>query len=325
MTATPAHSRRPWPARALRPLRRLGCRVRALAREARLHLRNRLGTGPAVHGEGAVVVSLTSHGARLKRCFLAVETLFDQREPPAAVRLNLAARELGEADLPASLQRLRRRGLHIAFVDPDYQPGNKLIPTLAESPDRILVTADDDRLYPRGWLAGLLAAHREHPGAIVCYRGLEVPVAADGTLLPPSEPIRKPAGEATVPGPSLMATGVSGVLYPPGALHPAVHDHAAMMSLCPTEDDVWFKVMSLFQGTHTRLVHPRTRSWLRVTASQRAPLFRRNVARHGASPKHTCLRRVLDAYGVTTLADATAHRGDPAPGTARPDERMAQG
>jgi len=299
----PKRPRRPLVIRLLRRLRRLWWRGRALVRAARLAVRNRLGRGPVLDGRADVIVSMTTHGRRLSRCFLALETLFDQRVQPGAIQLNLAAGELTEAELPASLRRLRRRGLRIVFVTPDFRSGNKLVPTHAAHPERILVTADDDNLHPRDWLAELLAAHAETPGCIVCHRGLTLRRDADGTLLSYRHLMKAP-GEGTEPGYAVMATGVSGVLYPPHALHPRVHEHALMMRLCPSEDDVWFKAMSVLQGTRTRRVAPTNRLWLQVPFSQGARLFDRNVVPEGDSPSDACLRAVFDAFGLDRWLDA---------------------
>lgn len=56
-----------------------------------------------------------------------------------------------------------------------------------------LVTADDDIMYPKGWLAGLIAARRAHPGEFVGYRAKRVVLEAGG----PSR--RMPSGPAPLP------------------------------------------------------------------------------------------------------------------------------
>jgi len=39
------------------------------------------------------------------------------------------------------------------------------------------------------------------------------------------------------------------VLYPPGSLHESVFDVSLFKKLCPKEDDIWFKAMSLLNKT----------------------------------------------------------------------------
>ena len=42
-----------------------------------------------------------------------------------------------------------------------------------------------------------------------------------------------------------MPTGNAGVLYPPKCFHSDVLNSKVFMKLCPSTDDIWFKVMSL--------------------------------------------------------------------------------
>jgi len=74
-----------------------------------------------------------------------------------------------------------------------------------------------------------------------------------GTLLTPPLLERNIEQSAHHPKASLrtFAYGTSGVLYPPGALHEKVFDFKLMQKLCPKEDDVWFKAMSILAGTRT--------------------------------------------------------------------------
>jgi len=322
-----SRARRSAPLRVYRKLRRLGWRSRALTWEVRLRLRNRLGRAPKLNGRPGVIVSLTSHRARLAHCFLTLETVFDQEIQPEGVELNLAAEDLAESDLPASIQRLRRRGLRVRFVTPDYKSGNKLIPSYAVHPDHVLVTADDDCLYPSDWLSQLLTAHEQTPGTIICHRGFTLRRNGNGDPVPYRQLMRRP-GNGTTASFAVMATGVSGVLYPPYALHPRVHDHALMMRLCPSEDDIWFKAMSLLQGTPTRRVSTHNRLWLQVRGSQKVRLFDHNVRREGISPSDICLRRICDAFKLHDYLDDTTRKHTQTqsrtanwnPGAARPNE-----
>jgi len=57
----------------------------------------------------------------------------------------------------------------------------------------------------------------------------------------PSRPLRM--------GYDFFAYGTGGILYPPGCMDARVFDIATFRALCPTEDDVWFKAMSLLRDT----------------------------------------------------------------------------
>ena len=75
--------------------------------------------------------------------------------------------------LPADLEALLRADprFEVRFT-PNLGPYRKILPVLAELYERraLVATADDDTVYPRDWLGGLVAAYRRH-GCVVCYRG----------------------------------------------------------------------------------------------------------------------------------------------------------
>ena len=38
----------------------------------------------------------------------------------------------------------------------------------------MIVTADDDTLYPEDWLKNLINVHNNYPNCVVCYRAHEI-------------------------------------------------------------------------------------------------------------------------------------------------------
>jgi hypothetical protein len=152
----------------------------------------------------------------------------------------------------------------------------KIIPALREYPGAFIATADDDSLYPRTWLQGLVEGQRQQPGTIVCHRARAMQFDPDGSLAPYRN--WPPAtGSETLP---LMPVGVGGVLYPPGSLPEEVSDREAFMELSPTADDLWLKWMSAAAGASVHLVHEGgpTYNWPR---SQRVRLVTQNLVRGG--------------------------------------------
>ncbi len=218
--------------------------------------------------EKQVVVSLTSVPWRFDKLHAVLASLLWQSVRPDKVVLWLSEfNQKGERivdpnNLPANLRRMQRKGVEIEFVD-DVRSYRKLIPSLERFPDAVIITVDDDTFYPGDWLEKLLSAHKNLPEAVVCYRGTRMLVNQDGI-----EPyITWP--EYTVrdePSYLLFAQGCEGILYPPGALHPEVHNREAFMELSPTADDVWFKAMALYNDVrHVKITEqhtdfPRTRN-----------------------------------------------------------------
>lgn len=194
-----------------------------------------------------VLVTLTTYPARTGTVAQTVRTLLNQTYCPDAVLLWLAEEQYPgqEADLPEELLQLRAHGLEIRWTK-DIRSFKKLIPALKEYPQDILVTADDDLLYPPDWLATLVAGHLRHPECICARRCHEVALNRRGM-----QPYARWHMEINARRPRYgnFFTGVGGVLYPPHCMEDTVLDESKFMRLCPQQDDIWFWGMALLHGT----------------------------------------------------------------------------
>ncbi len=124
-----------------------------------------------------LIVSLTSHPARINYVSVAINTILRQRLKPDRVILWLAEEEFKnkEADLPDNLLSLKELGLEIKWCENLYSY-KKIIPTLRECPNDIIVTADDDLYYAEDWLESLYNAYLKNPENIYVRRAVKVEV-----------------------------------------------------------------------------------------------------------------------------------------------------
>ena len=200
----------------------------------------------------AVVVSLTSHPARIGFVATAIRSVLEGTVPPDAVEVWLGKEKFpdGEADLPEELLALVASSngrVAVRWADRDLGPATKLLYARKAHPDEAVVTIDDDQIYPATLLETLIASWGEHPQAVSACR-THLMVLADGQLLPYSEWPRDAAGLPDTPSHQLLATGVCGVLYPPHLLSEKLFDTETMMRLSPRNDDLWFKAVELLSG-----------------------------------------------------------------------------
>ena len=144
--------------------------------------RNRLSSQRLQDSPNKPIVSLTSFPARLGLVHLTIESIFRQSEPPGAVYLWLYDGEISRSELPLAIRRLERRGLRIEFVPENLRGAKKLIYAARALPERTLVTADDDLLYPRNWLQRLTAASLVTPETVICHRGHTIKRRANGSF-----------------------------------------------------------------------------------------------------------------------------------------------
>ncbi len=184
-----------------------------------------------------IIVSLTSYPSRIYDIHYCLYSLLNQSFKPDKLILWLSKEEFPnlEEDLPSNLLNLEKHGLEIKWTEKNFRVYNKLIHSLIEYPNDIIVTADDDIFYPEDWLERLyenydgknIVAHRAHlmnfeSGSPVPYELWEKCIENE---------------EITILN---LPTGVGGVLYPPDVFNKDVLKDQLFLKLTPTADDIWF-------------------------------------------------------------------------------------
>lgn len=215
-----------------------------------LALRNRLARRSAVDATATAVVTMTTHAARAHAAYLALESIARGRARPGRLILWIDDPALLSA-MPRTWRRLRRRG--VEFLPAERHGVHTKYFAYVRSVthhDRPLVTSDDDIVYPRTWLAGLLAAHADHPDDVLCYRAHRIRFEADAIARYPTwTPCRD--GATTIAN---FGTSVSGQLLPPALLNHVARAGAAFSDACPKADDIWLHVCALRAGFRVRQI-----------------------------------------------------------------------
>ncbi|WP_338663238.1 hypothetical protein VQH23_24270 [Pararoseomonas sp. SCSIO 73927] len=264
-----------------------------------------------------VVVSLTAIRPRLDRLPAVIASIRSQRHPPSRIHLNLSREPfmldtgIGPEDLPEELRALESAGdLHIEFV-PNTGPYRKLLPTLRHyaGQDVLLVTADDDVVYPKDWLGGLVA-EAGAARSVVAHNCRAMPVR-DGRLLPYRHWIRLAESDATygdVPpelhGLFTCPIGRNGILYHASFFH----DLALLedlMRVAPSQDDLAFKALMMVQGIGTRMVPPSGGGKVRDLPSEGPKLYSANKA-GGNDDAVTGIFGLLESRGLLSIENLLA-------------------
>ena len=247
--------------------------------------------------EQDLVVSLTSFPARINDVYLTIESLFQQSLKADKVVLWLSKADFGPNDIPQTLRNLELRGLTIAFCDEDLGPYTKFFYSLAAFPDSLLITVDDDILYPPDMVDQLYRAWKREPHVVHCQRAHKIKLNQDGSVLPYKLWDRVTQdGEASY---LIMPTGVGGVVYYPGCFDQIVSDKDQFMRLAPKADDIWLKAMTLKNRVLCRKV-PDIRPWgaryLTVEHSQQVALKRASKNTGGGNDQK--IRDTFDYYDL---------------------------
>jgi len=257
---------------AVAPLRANARAVVPYLGRMRLEQINRWSKRSLLEANGPIV-SMTSHSIRISHAHLAIESIAQGSVRPKRMMLWLPNTEAGKP-LPATLERLVRRGLEIHYVT-DLGPHTKYFPYVSgESEFRDpLVTADDDIIYPRHWLASLVDAHRQAPRYIHCHRARRIRFD-QGHFAPYWA---WPAATERAPHPLNFLIGASGVIYPPAFLRALKDSGTAFMRACPSADDIWLNFVAYRHGFAVAQLSESWPGFSDIPASQAVSLSRINI------------------------------------------------
>jgi hypothetical protein len=165
-----------------------------------------------------------------------------------------------------------------------------------------MVTADDDVLYPTDWLKGLAAAYAEHPGVINGYRARIVALNEKGIAPYTQFKLCKDTAASTCH----MATGVSGVIYPPAFQKILKESGTGFANCCPRNDDLWLHVWAVRAGYQVRQMQPDSKEWPEIPGTQDIALHLENVSRQDGNDRQ--IAATYNADDVAKLRIACAAR-----------------
>ncbi|WP_434996880.1 hypothetical protein ACRZ5S_09595 [Vibrio scophthalmi] len=196
--------------------------------------------------EDEVVVSLTTYSKRINDVYLVIESIAQQTIKPNRFILWLSDDEFTIDTIPQTLKCRLEQGLEVRFCK-DIKSYKKIVPTLDLCPNSIIITIDDDYIYPHDTIESLLLEHRQHPKAVIGNRAHEIVFKSSEI-----DKYRKWNKEVDYQSKNLFVTGCGGILYPPKSLHPKVMDIDLFTELSPHADDLWLFAMAKLNGTEIR-------------------------------------------------------------------------
>lgn len=200
-----------------------------------------------------IIVSLTSFPERMYDIHFVLYSLLTQSFKPSSVVLWLAESQFPhkEKDIPQKVLSLKENGLEIKWCE-NLGSFKKLIPSLSEYPNDIIVTADDDIYYPNHWLNELYRFHIKYPNDIISHRARHIKLNENNTIKKYAE-WELCLGEYQS---SFLnfATNGAGSLIPPNSYDKEILNYNLAEKLCSSTDDIWFWAMSVLNHTKTHVV-----------------------------------------------------------------------
>ncbi len=184
---------------------------------------------------------MTSFPAAIPYAKQAIISILRGSVLPDKLVLYLTFSQFPDACPPEELTALARENPVFELRDypRDIRSYRKLVPALADFPEAIIVTVDDDIAYHRHMLRDLLALNTRIPDAVLAHRAKRI--FAD-------KPYRKWRKyrwyhflfHRIRRRYDTLQTGACGVLYPPHCLKEEMLDEELFTRLAPTTDDIWF-------------------------------------------------------------------------------------
>lgn len=192
-----------------------------------------------------IIVSFTSFPARIDYVYMTVESLLRQTALPGKIILWLSKEQFPtEETIPERLKKLQNEVFQIRYVEGDIRSHKKYYYSFQEFPEKIVITVDDDIIYPPQLVEQLLAVSSSFPNCIVANVARKL-TYKDGILNNYSQ------WKAAAPFDKIdnVQIGVGGVLYPPHTLFEDCLNLELSQKLAPSVDDLWLNAMARLQGT----------------------------------------------------------------------------
>lgn len=234
-----------------------------------------LSSSSLVDRSNDIVVSIASYGPRLRIVHRTVHSIGRGSILPSRLMLWI---DEGDEVPPRRAKRLEKRGLEVRYSKKELGPHKKYFPFTQEYPEfsGLLITADDDVLYPKKWIAGFIAKQRQSGGnSIVAYRSYSIPRF---DFHPP--PYHTWQLRVEPDSRRAFFTGVSGVAYPARFLDEVRAAGSAFMSTCPRADDVWLNAIAIRGAFAVHQTAGTSRQFLSSLGSQSEALWKRNVGQN---------------------------------------------
>ncbi|MBQ2893337.1 MAG: glycosyltransferase family 2 protein [Oscillospiraceae bacterium] len=228
--------------------------------------------------EETVTASLTSFPARIAYAHWAIKSLILQDYKPDRVVLWLSEEQFPDHKLPQQLTDLTENGLEIYFVaDNLYGHKKHYDALLAQKENELVITFDDDIIYPPNSIAKLIKTHEKFPKCVVCNRAQAMAYDDDGKMQNPGRWKTISNIGLHEPSQKLLPSNGGGCLFPFGAVKKELVDAELIKKTALKADDLWVMFMCAESDTKVIKTCKYHRIFSVVTESQVVQLATANI------------------------------------------------
>lgn len=226
--------------------------------------------------EEKIIISLTSYPARINVACFAIKSLMRQTVKPDKIVLWLAEEQFPDKLMPDNLKILQTKGLEIRYCK-DLKSHKKYYYAMQEQGNNLLITYDDDLIYPPNSIELLMKYHRKYPNCIICNRGFEIVFKKNDEIKSVEDWKLITKEGINAPSLKIMPSTGGGCLYPPNAVSEIVYDWELIKKYALSADDLWMKAMSLLKGTQVIKTKKYSKPFSIVENSQKEHLGYTNI------------------------------------------------
>ncbi len=196
--------------------------------------------------DNRVIISVTSFPNRFNQLVITLRSIILQDITPNKIIVYLGS-DSKEKDITDEMKKLKKYGVEYRFDTKLNLKGHKkYFYALREFKDYLVITIDDDIIFPNTMISELLKCHEKYP-EVVCARRVHKITKKNNQILPynlwDKEYIRR-----IKPSNRIFATTGAGTLYPPyvnNHLCNSTFDSNKIIELCLEADDIWMKCMEI--------------------------------------------------------------------------------
>jgi hypothetical protein len=195
---------------------------------------------------GTIDISLTSISSRMATLEHTLRSILEQSYRDLRIIVHISREpyllDEGIPEIPPNLLALQTEAdgrLEFSYCR-NTGPYRKLLPYLTRywGESRLVVTADDDTLYPKYWLSQLVEAYDQFH-CCIAYRGHRMVTRGDGGFKPYRSWMLSKIEEN--PSQLILPTGKDGILYDTAFCPENILNIDVAVQLAPTTDDLWFR------------------------------------------------------------------------------------
>jgi len=200
--------------------------------------------------ENLLYVVLSSNYEQFKDLPKTIYSLLNQSLKPDKIVLYLNKEHEDLVSLPYEITQFIKNGLEIQFVE-DIQAYTPIINAFKNFPEAIIVTAENNIYYSKGWLENLYLSYILNPDDIQVCRADKVEVLNGKvkSITKSNDTIKERASYSN------FINNLYGVLFPPKCFGKEVLRQDVFMKYSPKNPQIWLWIMALVHKRKIRVVN----------------------------------------------------------------------